>query len=73
MTETSKKWRVKKNNKKRVINKIHNIALSSTTGLMFVFFLLSLCAMDNVNKNVILIFFISGIWLSLFVYANEGR
>jgi hypothetical protein len=39
--------------------------------MMAVFFLLSILATDNVNKNVILMFFISITWLSLVIYANN--
>ena len=71
MTETSRKWRVKRINRIRVIRKIHNIVLSVITGLMFVFFLLSLCSIDNVNEYVIASYCISFTWLTLVAYANN--
>lgn len=71
MTETSRKWRDKRINRIRVIRKIHNIVLSVITGLMFVFFLLSLCSIDNVNGYVIASYCISFTWLTLVVYANN--
>lgn len=69
MTETQIRWRLKKINKIRVINKIHNLVLGAITGLMTVFFLMTLCA--ELNKYSILIFIISVIWLSIFTYAND--
>lgn len=70
MTKTSRKWRDKKINRIRGYRKIHNLFLGVITGVMAVFFLLSLCAME-VNKDVILIFLMSTLWLSLFVYVND--
>ena len=70
MTKTQRRWRDKKINRIRVINKIHNVGLSVIAGLMFVFFLLPLCAAE-VNKDVILMFAMSTIWLTLFIYANN--
>lgn len=69
MTETQIRWRLKRINKIRVINKIHNLVLGAITGLMTVFFLMTLCA--ELNKDSILIFIISAIWLSIFTYAND--
>lgn len=71
MTKTSRRWRDKKINRRRVINKIHNVGLSVITGLMFVFFLLSLCSIDNLNKYVIASYCISFTWLLIFTYAND--
>lgn len=71
MTKTSRKWRDKKIKRIRVINKIHNSILGGITGLMAVFFLMSLCAIDNVNKYVIAIYLISFTWLTIVVYANN--
>ena len=71
MTKTSRKWRDKKINKKKRVIKIHNSILRGIAGMMAVFFLLSLLCLDNVNKNVILLFAISTIWLILFGYANN--
>ena len=70
MTKTQRRWRDKKIKRIRVINKIHNVGLSVITGLMFVFFLLPLCAAE-VNKDVILLFGMSTVWLTLFGYANN--
>ena len=69
MTKTSRAWRDKKIKKIRVYRKIHNLILGIITGIMTVFFLLALCAME-VNKDVLLLFTMSAVWLSLFVYAN---
>ena len=71
MTKTSRKWRDKKINKIKGYIKIHNSILAIITGVMAVFFLLSILAVDNVNKNVILMFGISMTWLLLFGYANN--
>ena len=72
MTKTSRKWRDKKINKKRVMNKIHNVMLRTTTGIMFVFFLLPFC---SETKNVYLIggFVLSTIWLYLVYEANKVK
>lgn len=70
MTKTQRRWRDKKINRKRVYIKIHNSILRGITGMMAVFFLLPLGAME-VNKDVILMFGMSSIWLTLFVYANN--
>lgn len=70
MTKTQRRWRDKKIKKIRVYIKIHNSILGAITGMMAVFFLLSLCAIE-VNKDVILMFAMSSIWLSLFSYANS--
>ena len=72
MTVTSKKWRVKKINKKRVMNKIHNIVLGAITGFMSVFFLLHLCV-DEVNLLIFGIFILATIWLSLVYYSNQMK
>ena len=71
MTQTSRKWRDKKINKIKGYKKIHNLILGTITGIMAVFFLLSILSIDNVNKNVILMFAVSAIWLMLFGYANN--
>lgn len=71
MTKTSKKWREKRINKIKGYRKIHNLILGTITGIMAVFFLLSILSIDNLNKNVILMFTVSSIWLVLFGYANE--
>ena len=71
MTRTSRKWRVKKNKKIKGYKKIHNLILGTITGIMAVFFLLSISSADNVNKDVILMFGISLTWLLLFGYANN--
>ena len=71
MTRTSRKWRNRRLNKIKGYKKIHNIVLSLITGLMFVFFLLSILSLDHVNKDVILMFGISMTWLLLFGYANN--
>lgn len=70
MTKTSRQWRDKKIRRIRVINKIHNSVLGGITGMMAVFFLLPLGAIE-INKDVILMFLMSTIWLSLFIYANN--
>ena len=72
MTLTSKKWRVKKINKKRVMNKIHNIVLGAITGFMSVFFLLPLCV-DEVNLLIFGMFILAAIWLSLVYYSNQMK
>ena len=71
MTQTSRKWRDKKINKIQGYKKIHNSILGIITGVMAVFFLLSILSMDNVNKNVVLMFAVSTIWISIFIYANN--
>lgn len=71
MTKTSRKWRDRRVNKIKGYKKIHNLFLVIVTGIMTVFFLLSILSADNVNKNVILMFGISTIWLALFGYANN--
>jgi hypothetical protein len=71
MTKTQRRWRDKKLKRIRVIRKIHNSILRGITGMMAVFFLLSLCAMDNANKYVIAIYCISFTWLSIVIYANN--
>ena len=70
MTKSSKKWRNKRRKQIRGYRKIHNLFLGVITGVMAVFFLLSLCAME-VNKDVILMFLMSTLWLSLFIYVND--
>lgn len=70
MTQTQRRWRDKKINRKRVYIKIHNSILGAITGMMAVFFLLPLCAAE-VNKDVILLFGMSTVWLTLFGYANN--
>lgn len=71
MTKTSRRWRDKRINKIKGYKKIHNLILGSITGIMTVFFLLSILSLDNVNKDVILLFAISTVWLLLFGYANN--
>lgn len=71
MTKTSRKWRDKKINKIKGYRKIHNSILGIITGMMAVFFLLSILSADNINKNIVLMFGISTIWLVLFGYANS--
>ena len=71
MTKTSRKWRDKRINKIKGYKKIHNLILGTITGIMAVFFLLSILSADNVNKNVILMFCISMTWLLLIGYANN--
>ena len=71
MTKTSRKWRNKRLKRKRVYIKIHKSILGAITGMMAVFFLLSLCSLDNVNKYVIASYCISFTWLSIIVYANN--
>lgn len=71
MTKSQRAWRDKKIKKIRVYKKIHNSILRGITGMMAVFFLLSILSIDNINKNVILMFTVSGIWLVLFCYAND--
>ena len=71
MTKTSRKWRDRRLKKIKGYKKIHNLFLGISNGIMTVFFLLSLLSADNVNKNVILMFAISTIWISLFAYANN--
>jgi preprotein translocase subunit SecG len=71
MTKSQRAWRDKKIKKIRVYKKIHNSFLRGITGVMAVFFLLSLLCLDNVNKYVILMFVISITWLSIFAYANN--
>jgi hypothetical protein len=39
--------------------------------MMAVFFLLAILSFDNINKNIVLMFAISTIWLMLFGYANN--
>lgn len=70
MTKTQRRWRDKKIKKIRVYRKIHNSILRGITGMMTVFFLLSLCAAE-VTKDVILLFGMSTVWLTLFGYANN--
>jgi hypothetical protein len=71
MTKTSRKWRDKKINKQKGYIKIHNSILAIITGVMAVFFLLSILSADNINRNIVLMFAISTIWLILFGYANN--
>ena len=71
MTKTSKKWRDRRVNKIKGYKKIHNFILVTITGIMTVFFLLSILSLDNVNNDVILLFAISTVWLLLFGYANN--
>lgn len=70
MTKTSRKWRDKKIKKIRVYKKIHNSILRGITGMMAVFFLLAILSIDNLNMYVLLMFFVSAIWLNLFISAN---
>lgn len=71
MTKTSRKWRDKKINKIKGYRKIHNSILGIITGMMAVFFLLSILSADNINKNIVLMFGVSTVWLILFGYANN--
>ena len=71
MTKTSRKWRDKRINKIKGYKKIHNLILVIVTGIMTVFFLLSILSADNLNNKVILMFAISITWLVLFGYANN--
>ena len=71
MTKTSRKWRDKKINKIKGYKKIHNSILRGITGMMAVFFLLSILSIDSLNKNVLLMFAVSTVWLILFGYANN--
>ena len=71
MTKTSRKWRAKRINKIKGCKKIHNLILVIVTGIMTVFFLLSILSADNLNNKVILMFAISITWLVLFGYANN--
>ena len=71
MTKTSRKWRDKRINKIKGCKKIHNLILVIVTGIMTVFFLLSILSADNLNNKVILMFAISITWLVLFGYANN--
>ena len=71
MTKTSRKWRDRRINKIKGYKKIHNFILVTITGIMTVFFLLSILSLDNVNNDVILLFAISTVWLLLFGYANN--
>ena len=70
MTKTQRRWRDKKLKKIRVYRKIHNSILGGITGMMAVFFLLPLGA-NEVNKDVILMFAMATIWLSVFICANN--
>lgn len=71
MTKTSRKWRDKRINKIKGYKKIHNFILVTITGIMTVFFLLSILSLDNINNKVVLMFAISTTWLVLFGYANN--
>lgn len=71
MTKSQRAWRDKKINKQKGYKKIHNSILRGITGMMAVFFLLAILSVDNINRNVILMFAISTIWLMLFGYANN--
>ena len=71
MTKTSRKWRYKKIHKIRVYKKIHNSILGAITGVMAVFFLLSLCA--EVNNYTTAIFVVSAMWLLLVGLANDEQ
>lgn len=71
MTKSQRAWRDKRINKIKGYRKIHNSILRGITGMMAVFFLLAILSADNVNKNVILMFAISTVWLMLFGYANN--
>lgn len=71
MTRTSKQWRTKRRNKIKGYKKIHNVILGGITGIMAVFFLLSLLCVDNLNKNILLVFVVSAVWLLIFSYANN--
>jgi hypothetical protein len=71
MTRTSKQWRTKRRNKIKGYKKIHNLILGGITGIMTVFFLLSLLCVDNLNKNILLVFVVSAVWLLIFSYANN--
>lgn len=69
MTKTSRLWRVKRINRIRVINKIHNLILGVITGLMTVFFLITLCS--EINKYTIPASMMCSLWLTMVCYANE--
>lgn len=71
MTRSQRAWRDKRINKIKGYRKIHNSILGFVTGVMAVFFLLSILSIDNINQYVLLMFSISLIWLSLFAYAND--
>lgn len=71
MTRTSKQWRTKRRNKIKGYKKIHNSILGGITGVMVVFFLLAILSADNINRNIVLMFAISTIWLILVGYANN--
>jgi hypothetical protein len=71
MTRTSKQWRTKRRNKIKGYKKIHNLILGGITGIMTVFFLLSLLCVDNLNNNILLVFVVSAVWLLIFSYANN--
>jgi hypothetical protein len=71
MTRTSKQWRTKRRNKIKGYKKIHNVILGGITGIMAVFFLLSLLCVDNLNNNILLVFVVSAVWLLIFSYANN--
>ena len=71
MTKTSRRWRDKRINKIKGYKKIHNFILVTITGIMTVFFLLSILSFDNLNNKVILMFAVSTVWLFLFGYANN--
>ena len=69
MTKTSRLWRVKRINRIRVINKIHNLILGVITGLMTVFFLITLCS--EINKYTIPASLMCCLWFELVLCANE--
>ena len=71
MTKSQRRWRDKRIKRIKGFKKIHNSILGGITGVMVVFFLLSIASLDNINKNVILMFGISLTWLLLFGYANN--
>lgn len=71
MTKSQRAWRDKKINKQKGYRKIHNLILGTITGIMTVFFLLAILSVDNINRNIVLMFAISTIWLILFGYANN--
>lgn len=71
MTKHSRAWRNKKIHKIRVYKKIHNSFLGAITMMMFVFFLLSLCA--EVNNYTTAMFVVSIMWLMLVGLANDAQ
>ena len=71
MTKSQRRWRDKRIKRIKGYKKIHNSILGGITGVMVVFFLLAILSADNINRNIVLMFAISTIWLMLFGYANN--